>query len=290
MLAQYGVEREGLPGDWPTGYDDPSVPATPAWQEEHTSVPAAQVARLAREWAQNAIDTNGRWHDPARRRNQPLVPQRPDLSGVPRPHDDHRQPGPQRRRLGALRGPGEDPPHHGLPAHGLRPGLGPPAAAHEPDGVLVRRTPTSAATTPSPPTTWTPAQGCSPARASWTCSRSRSDSAGPELPHLRPQLARPRRRRSGRRHGGARQYSRTQLKEGNLHFAVEDPEAADNYPRILSCGARTSSAARPRATSTSCATCSAPTAPPRAAEAAPDAATARSAGATSPSRASSTCS
>ena len=60
MLAQYGVEREGLPGVWPTGYDDPSVPATPAWQEVHTSVPAAQVTRLAREWAQNAIDTNGR--------------------------------------------------------------------------------------------------------------------------------------------------------------------------------------------------------------------------------------
>ncbi|MFN8190295.1 MAG: nitrate reductase subunit alpha [Nocardioidaceae bacterium] len=60
MLAQYGVARDGLPGAWPTGYDDPSGPATPAWQEEHTSVPAAQVIRLAREWAQNAIDTEGR--------------------------------------------------------------------------------------------------------------------------------------------------------------------------------------------------------------------------------------
>jgi nitrate reductase alpha subunit len=60
MLAQYGVARDGLPGEWPAGYDDPSAPATPAWQQEHTSVPAAQVVRLAREWAQNAIDTNGR--------------------------------------------------------------------------------------------------------------------------------------------------------------------------------------------------------------------------------------
>ncbi|HQR27268.1 MAG TPA: nitrate reductase subunit alpha [Nocardioides sp.] len=60
MLAHYGVARAGLPGRWPTGYDDPSAPATPAWQEEHTSVPASQVVRLAREWAQNAIDTNGR--------------------------------------------------------------------------------------------------------------------------------------------------------------------------------------------------------------------------------------
>ena len=60
MLAQYGVGREGLPGTWPTGLDDPSIPATPAWQESITGVPAAQVTRLAREWAQNAIDTQGR--------------------------------------------------------------------------------------------------------------------------------------------------------------------------------------------------------------------------------------
>ncbi|MBC9956650.1 nitrate reductase subunit alpha [Yimella sp. cx-51] len=60
MLAQYGVGREGLPGAWPTGYDDPSAPATPAWQQQHTGVPAQQVERLAREWAQNAIDTGGR--------------------------------------------------------------------------------------------------------------------------------------------------------------------------------------------------------------------------------------
>ncbi len=60
MLAQYGVGRDGLPGRWPTGYDDPEVPYTPAWQEEITSVPAAQVARIAREFAQNAADTKGR--------------------------------------------------------------------------------------------------------------------------------------------------------------------------------------------------------------------------------------
>ncbi|MEI2714357.1 MAG: nitrate reductase subunit alpha [Nocardioides sp.] len=60
MLAQYGVRREGLPGEWPESYEDPRVPATPAWQEHHTGVPAAQVTRLAREWAQNAIDTEGR--------------------------------------------------------------------------------------------------------------------------------------------------------------------------------------------------------------------------------------
>ena len=60
MLAQYGVSRDGLPGEWPSGYDDPTGAATPAWQETHTGVPAAQAERLAREWAQNAIDTEGR--------------------------------------------------------------------------------------------------------------------------------------------------------------------------------------------------------------------------------------
>ncbi|HEX4977096.1 MAG TPA: nitrate reductase subunit alpha [Nocardioides sp.] len=60
LLAQYGVRRDGLPGEWPESYEDASVPATPAWQETHTGVPAAQVTRLAREWAQNSLDTEGR--------------------------------------------------------------------------------------------------------------------------------------------------------------------------------------------------------------------------------------
>ncbi|MFP8959723.1 nitrate reductase subunit alpha [Streptomyces nanhaiensis] len=60
LLAQYGVARDGLPGAWPTGYDDASQPYTPAWQETITSVPAAQAARIAREFARNAERTRGR--------------------------------------------------------------------------------------------------------------------------------------------------------------------------------------------------------------------------------------
>ncbi|WP_166980531.1 nitrate reductase subunit alpha [Paramicrobacterium fandaimingii] len=60
LLAQYGVGRDGLPGQWPTGYDDPSTPGTPAWQEEITSVNAEQVARIGREFADNAERSNGR--------------------------------------------------------------------------------------------------------------------------------------------------------------------------------------------------------------------------------------
>ena len=60
VLAQYGVGREGLPGSWPTGYDDASQPCTPAWQEPLTSVPAAACERIAREFAENAERSGGR--------------------------------------------------------------------------------------------------------------------------------------------------------------------------------------------------------------------------------------
>ncbi|GAA3950160.1 hypothetical protein Aau02nite_77690 [Amorphoplanes auranticolor] len=60
MLAQYGVARPGLPGTWPSGYDDVDVPYTPAWQEPITGVPAAAVARIGREFADNAERSGGR--------------------------------------------------------------------------------------------------------------------------------------------------------------------------------------------------------------------------------------
>ncbi len=60
MLAHYGVLRDGLPGVWPAGYDDPAEPYTPAWQEQITSVSAEQVVRIAREMAHNAEESQGR--------------------------------------------------------------------------------------------------------------------------------------------------------------------------------------------------------------------------------------
>ncbi|MEO3787933.1 nitrate reductase subunit alpha [Actinocorallia sp. B10E7] len=59
-LAQYGVRREGLPGRWPTGYDDAEEPCTPAWQETFTGVPAQAAARIGREFAANAEESRGR--------------------------------------------------------------------------------------------------------------------------------------------------------------------------------------------------------------------------------------
>ena len=60
MLAQYGVSRPNLDGTWPTGYDDPTTAATPAWAAEITSVPAEKIIRLGREFAQNSEDSQGR--------------------------------------------------------------------------------------------------------------------------------------------------------------------------------------------------------------------------------------
>ncbi len=59
LAAQLGVGREGLPGEWPAGYDDPAA-GTPAWQEAITGVDAARVIRVAREFARNAERSNGR--------------------------------------------------------------------------------------------------------------------------------------------------------------------------------------------------------------------------------------
>lgn len=59
LMAQYAVHRDGLPGQWPTGYGDPE-PYTPAWQQPITSVPAGAVTRVAREFARNAELSRGR--------------------------------------------------------------------------------------------------------------------------------------------------------------------------------------------------------------------------------------
>ncbi|MBE2998032.1 nitrate reductase subunit alpha [Nocardiopsis sp. HNM0947] len=60
LLAQYGVGRDGLPGEWPSGYDDPDGACTPAWQAELTGVSADKAVRIAREFAATADESGGR--------------------------------------------------------------------------------------------------------------------------------------------------------------------------------------------------------------------------------------
>ena len=58
MMAHYGVNRN-IGGETANSYEDETA-YTPAWQEKITGVKKESVIKIAREFAQNAIDTNGR--------------------------------------------------------------------------------------------------------------------------------------------------------------------------------------------------------------------------------------
>jgi len=58
LMAQFGVGR-GLDGAYPASYDE-VAPYTPAWQERLTGIGRETVVRLAREFAANAEATKGR--------------------------------------------------------------------------------------------------------------------------------------------------------------------------------------------------------------------------------------
>ena len=59
MLANYGVGHKADQKGYPTNYEE-MLPYTPAWQEQFTGIKAKQVIQVAREFAQNAIETKGR--------------------------------------------------------------------------------------------------------------------------------------------------------------------------------------------------------------------------------------
>ena len=59
LMAQFGVAR-GLGGDYAQDYSDANIPYTPAWQEQYTGVGRNTVIQFAREFAGTAEKTNGR--------------------------------------------------------------------------------------------------------------------------------------------------------------------------------------------------------------------------------------
>ena len=59
MMAQFGVSR-GLPGEYPENYEDEENPYTPAWQEKFTGIDRQNVIQFAREWATTAEKTEGK--------------------------------------------------------------------------------------------------------------------------------------------------------------------------------------------------------------------------------------
>ncbi|MCA8938334.1 MAG: nitrate reductase subunit alpha [Planctomycetes bacterium] len=60
MLAQHGVARDGLGGEYARSYDDADATFTPAWQEIHTGIGREQVLRFAREFSGTAEKTGGK--------------------------------------------------------------------------------------------------------------------------------------------------------------------------------------------------------------------------------------
>ena len=58
LMAQYGVGR-GLKGDYPAGPDDPR-PYTPAWAERYTGISRDTLLRFAREWGHTAEVSGGK--------------------------------------------------------------------------------------------------------------------------------------------------------------------------------------------------------------------------------------
>ncbi|GIW38960.1 MAG: nitrate reductase subunit alpha [Meiothermus sp.] len=58
LMAQFGVDR-GLGGDYPQSYDEVG-PYTPAWQEQYTGIHRDTLIRYAREWAENGEKTQGK--------------------------------------------------------------------------------------------------------------------------------------------------------------------------------------------------------------------------------------
>lgn len=58
LMAQFGVSR-GLPGETAHTYDE-DVPYTPAWQEKFTGIHRDTLLRFAREWGENAEKTHGK--------------------------------------------------------------------------------------------------------------------------------------------------------------------------------------------------------------------------------------
>ena len=59
LMAQYGVPR-GLAGQYPKDYNDEDLPYTPAWSEKYTGMSRELLIRFAREWATTAKLTKGK--------------------------------------------------------------------------------------------------------------------------------------------------------------------------------------------------------------------------------------
>ena len=263
-LAQYGVGRDGLPGEWPSGYDDASSPlhaglagADHRRRRRPLHADRPRVRRQRRAHRRPLDDRHGR-------RDQPLVPLRPDLPGDARARPLLRLPGSQRRRLGPLRRPGEGPADHRLVDGRVRARLVAAAAPAAGDALLVpgdrpvalrdlrhrgvhlagRQRRARQAPHGRLPRARRPARLAAVATRRSTATRSTSPTRRRRRASSPPTTSSP-----SSRPAGSASPART-------------PTTRPTSRGCCRCGARTCSAPRARATSTSSATCSAsPTRP-----------------------------
>ncbi len=59
LMAQFGVKRD-LAGDYPSDYNDAASPYTPAWQEKFSGIDRETVINFARQFADTARNTDGK--------------------------------------------------------------------------------------------------------------------------------------------------------------------------------------------------------------------------------------
>ena len=210
LLAQYGVGRAltgqpaGRVAQRRPGYDDADRAVHPGLAgDDHRRSgvdrgPDRPRVRAERRGVEGPLD------DRDGRRDQPLVPLRHDLPGVPHADQPHRLPGRQRRRLGALRRPGEGAADHRLHPDRQRAGLEPAAAQHDPDGVLVpAHRPVPLRPVRRRHAVGHDRQGAARREVHRRRDRpERADGLDAVVPDLRPQPARPQRRRGRRRQAG----------------------------------------------------------------------------------------
>ena len=171
-----------------------------------------------------------------------------------------RLPGRERRRLGALRRPGEGPADHRLVAGRVRARLVAAAAPAAGDAVLVPRAPTSGATSPLGAEEFTSPAGNGRFGKRHFADATRRPPGWAGCPPTRPSTAtrstsptRPRTRAVE-----VADYVVAELKAGRWASPCEDPDAPGELPAGADrSGGPTCSAPRARGTSTSCVTCSA---------------------------------
>ena len=236
LLAQYGVapgrpaRRRGRPAT-----TTPTSRTRRPGRSAITGVPAAAAARIGREFAANAEESRGRSMIIMGAGHEPLVPLRHHLPRVPDPDHADRLPGRQRRRLGALRRAGEGAARSpATPRCANAPRLVAPAAQMIQTAYWYLHT-DQFRYDPFGADTLAVGHGRRAARRPDHRRRHRPVGAhglDAVLPDVRPQPAGPRRR--GRRAGlPVGEHVVDELKAGRLRFACEDPDAPENFPRVL---------------------------------------------------------